>query len=37
MAAMSKLVPEFLRLFEIQLADVKGEMHFDNHWYDAGY
>jgi hypothetical protein len=29
---MSKLVPEFLRLFKIQLADPKGEMHFDNHW-----
>lgn len=33
MAAMSKLVPEFLRLFEIRLADAKGELKFDNHWY----
>ena len=33
MAAMSKLVPEFLRQFEIELADPKGEMKFDNHWY----
>jgi hypothetical protein len=32
MAAMSKLVPEFLRLFEIELADSKAEMKFDNHW-----
>ena len=33
MAAMSKLVPEFLRLFDIELADPKEEMKFDNHWY----
>lgn len=33
MAAMSKLVPEFLRLFEIELADPKEELKFDNHWY----
>src|ERR1700731_3591835 len=33
MAAMSKLVPEFLRQFEIELADPKREMKFDNHWY----
>jgi len=33
MAAMSKLVPEFLRQFEIELTDPKGESKFDNHWY----
>ena len=32
MAAMSKLVPEFLRQFDIELADPKREMKFDNHW-----
>ena len=32
MAAMSKLVPEFLRQFEIELADPKTELKFDNHW-----
>jgi cytochrome P450 len=33
MAAMSKLVPEFLRPFDIELADPKEEMKVDNHWY----
>ena len=33
MAAMSKLVPEFLRLFEVELVNPKEELQFDNHWY----
>jgi cytochrome P450 len=32
-AAISKHVPEVLRLFEIELADPKDELKFDNHWY----
>ena len=32
MAAMSKLVPEFLRRFEVELANPKEELKFDNHW-----
>ena len=36
MAAISKLVPEFLRLFKIQLVDPKRKMNFDNHRYEHG-
>ena len=33
MAAMSKLVPEFLRQFEIELVNPNTELKLDNHWY----
>jgi hypothetical protein len=33
MVAMSKLVPEFSRRFEVELANPKEELKDDNQWY----